>query len=211
MAHASLSNQDWPRLAGNRRSARRSWGDRHSGAPDKSIPARPRDRDSRRSASVVAELLFGRSRSALDRCVGQCGRPFDKLRRRISRMWRCSIGCGTAVIGCPSTSSGALVSQVLAGATPPAGHGRMIRLIDATAVPQKGARARQRNHVWRIHSAFQLPAERFGCFVLTDQPFDRLRRRRAAGPHPGRDGRDPHCRPGLYAARTPRCGIGCRR
>jgi IS4 transposase len=45
----------------------------------------------------------------------------------------------------------------------------MIRLIDATAVPQKGALARQRNHVWRIHSAFQLPAERFGCFGLTDQ------------------------------------------
>ena len=44
----------------------------------------------------------------------------------------------------------------------------MLRLIDATAVPQQGKSARQHNHLWRIHSAFDLPAERFGCLVLTD-------------------------------------------
>ena len=63
----------------------------------------------------------------------------------------------------------ALVSRVLAGAVPPAGRGRMLRLIDATVVPQKGVLARRSNHVWRLHSAFELPAERFGDFVLSDQ------------------------------------------
>ena len=63
----------------------------------------------------------------------------------------------------------ALVSQALAGAIPQGvGGGRMLRLIDATAVPQRGAFARQHNHIWRIHSAFEVPAERFGCLVLTD-------------------------------------------
>jgi hypothetical protein len=61
-----------------------------------------------------------------------------------------------------------LVGRTLTSGVPPAGGGRLIRLIDATAVPQAGRDARQRNHVWRIHSAFDLPAERFGCFELTD-------------------------------------------
>jgi hypothetical protein len=69
----------------------------------------------------------------------------------------------------------ALVSRALADAPEladgplKAWRGRIIRLIDATAVPQKGTLARQRNHLWRIHSAFQLPAERFDCLMLTDQ------------------------------------------
>src|SRR5712691_488336 len=63
----------------------------------------------------------------------------------------------------------ALVAQRLAGALPQASRGRLIRLIDATAVPQRSTAARQHNHVWRIHSAFDLPAERFGSFVLSDQ------------------------------------------
>jgi hypothetical protein len=62
-----------------------------------------------------------------------------------------------------------LVGQVLARGAPAASGGRLIRLIDATAVPQHGAAARRKNGLWRIHSAFDLPAERFGCFVLTDQ------------------------------------------
>lgn len=63
----------------------------------------------------------------------------------------------------------ALVGRTLAAGMPAAaGGGRMIRLIDATAVPQAGPLAKQRNHLWRIHSAFDLPVERFGCFELTD-------------------------------------------
>src|SRR5438270_229056 len=64
---------------------------------------------------------------------------------------------------------GALVGQALALGAPAASGGRLIRLIDATAVPQAAAAARRRNGLWRIHSAFDLPAERFGWFELTDQ------------------------------------------
>jgi len=62
-----------------------------------------------------------------------------------------------------------LVGQVLADGAPPASRGRMIRIIDATTVPKKGPGARKKNELWRIHSAFDLPQERFGHFELTDQ------------------------------------------
>ena len=45
----------------------------------------------------------------------------------------------------------------------------MIRLIDATTVPKAGALAKTTNSLWRIHSAFDLPNERFGFFELTDE------------------------------------------
>src|SRR5688572_8550804 len=62
-----------------------------------------------------------------------------------------------------------LVGQVLAAATPVASKGRLIRLIDATMVPQAGRKAKTKNSLWRIHSAFDLPSERFGFFELTDE------------------------------------------
>jgi hypothetical protein len=62
-----------------------------------------------------------------------------------------------------------LVGQVLATAAPPAGHGRLIRLIDATCVPKAGASSKRGNGVWRIHSAFDLPSERFSAFELTEE------------------------------------------
>jgi hypothetical protein len=62
-----------------------------------------------------------------------------------------------------------LVGQMLAEAAPQASRGRLIRIIDATTVPKKGPDARKNNELWRIHSAFDLPQERFGHFELTDQ------------------------------------------
>ena len=62
-----------------------------------------------------------------------------------------------------------LVGQALVAAAPKASHGRIIRIIDATTVPKKGPGARKKNELWRIHSAFDLPQERFGHFELTDQ------------------------------------------
>src|SRR6476646_10868919 len=47
-----------------------------------------------------------------------------------------------------------MVGGLLAAAAPTASRGRLIRLIDATAVPKPGAAARRGNGVWRIHSAF---------------------------------------------------------
>jgi Transposase DDE domain len=62
-----------------------------------------------------------------------------------------------------------LVGEALAAAAPQASRGRLIRIIDATTVPQAGTAAKRLNRVWRIHSAFDLPGERFGHFELTDQ------------------------------------------
>jgi hypothetical protein len=64
---------------------------------------------------------------------------------------------------------GLLVGQALARHVPLAGQGRCIRIVDGTSVPKAGAPARKRSQLWRIHSAFDLPEERFGAFVLTDQ------------------------------------------
>src|SRR6267142_140117 len=62
-----------------------------------------------------------------------------------------------------------LVGQALASAAPKASRGRMIRIIDATTVPKAAPAAKKRSELWRIHSAFDLPRERFGHFELTDQ------------------------------------------
>jgi hypothetical protein len=79
----------------------------------------------------------------------------------------------------------------LGGAAPEAAHGRLIRLIDATTVPQAGLAARQKNGLWRVHSAFELPAERFdripvvkGEIRIADRAYmqpHRIARVRAAG------------------------------
>ncbi len=62
-----------------------------------------------------------------------------------------------------------LVGQTLAGAAPKASQSRLIRIVDATTVRKKGPQGRNKNGVWRVHSAFDLPQERFGHFELTDQ------------------------------------------
>jgi hypothetical protein len=62
-----------------------------------------------------------------------------------------------------------LVGQTLALDAPKAARGRLIRLIDATTVPKAGAVSKTKNQLWRIHSAFDLPGERFGFFELTDE------------------------------------------
>jgi len=71
-----------------------------------------------------------------------------------------------------------LIGRVLCAHAPAASRGRTIRIIDATAIPKAGAAAKRRNEVWRVHSAFDLPYERFGHFELTDEhggeTFDRI-------------------------------------
>lgn len=62
-----------------------------------------------------------------------------------------------------------LVGQALAANAPTASRGRVIRIIDATCVPKAGAAAKRQNELWRVHSAFDLPHERFGHFELTDE------------------------------------------
>lgn len=62
-----------------------------------------------------------------------------------------------------------LVEQALARAVPRPSHGRLIRIVDGTSVPQAGTVAKTTNKLWRIHCAFSLPAERFDHFELTDE------------------------------------------
>jgi hypothetical protein len=62
-----------------------------------------------------------------------------------------------------------LVGQTLTCNTPQAARCRLIRIIDATTAPKAGAVARTKNALRRIHSAFDLPSERFGFIELTDE------------------------------------------
>lgn len=62
-----------------------------------------------------------------------------------------------------------LVGELLARHAPAFSRGRLIRVIDATTVPKAARAQRRRNGVWRIHSAFDLPCERFSHFELTEQ------------------------------------------
>ncbi len=62
-----------------------------------------------------------------------------------------------------------LVGEALAAGAPQASRDRLIRIIDATTVPKAGRMAKKGNKLWRIHSAFDLPGERFGFFELTDE------------------------------------------
>lgn len=62
-----------------------------------------------------------------------------------------------------------LVGRALAAAAPQASRGRLLRIVDATTVPKAGTFAKTKNQLWRVHSAFDVPGERFGFFELTDQ------------------------------------------
>jgi hypothetical protein len=62
-----------------------------------------------------------------------------------------------------------LIGQLLGASTPTPAHGRLIRLIDASTVAKPGPEAKKTNKLWRVHAAFDLPAERFGHFELSDE------------------------------------------
>jgi hypothetical protein len=62
-----------------------------------------------------------------------------------------------------------LVSHALSSSCPKAAQARMIRIVDATTVPKAGQKAKRNNGLWRLHSAFDLPLERFSHFELTDE------------------------------------------
>jgi hypothetical protein len=62
-----------------------------------------------------------------------------------------------------------LVGQLLKPEDPPAAGGRRIRLLDGTTVPKAGKDARKNNGLWRLHCAFDLPAEHLSFIELTDE------------------------------------------
>jgi hypothetical protein len=155
MRHESLVNEDWTYVVA-----------RLGGAAALDATARETKAFLRpREITNAVDLL----RLILAYCLGERG-------LRLTAAWAASVGlvdisnvallyrlrqCGDWLA--------MLVGHALAGAAPKASHGRLIRIIDATAVPKKGPNARKQNELWRIHSAFDLPDERFGHFEVTDQ------------------------------------------
>lgn len=63
----------------------------------------------------------------------------------------------------------ALVSHLVGAEAPAVAAGRLIRIIDGTSVPQAGPQARKGSKLWRIHSASDLPSERFTHLDVTDE------------------------------------------
>jgi hypothetical protein len=155
MRHESLVNEDWSGIVA-----------RLGGADALNATARETKAFLRpRQITNAVDLL----RLILAYCLGERG-------LRLTAAWATSMGlvnisnvallyrlrqCGDWLA--------MLVGHALAGAAPKASHGRLIRIIDATTVPKKGPEARKQNELWRIHSAFDLPDERFGHFELSDQ------------------------------------------
>jgi Transposase DDE domain len=155
MRHESLLNKDWTTIV-----------TRLGGVEALEVTARETKAFLRpREITNAVDLL----RLILAYCLGEWG-------LRSTAAWAASVGLvdisNVAVLyrlrQCGDWLA-MLVGQTLAGAAPQASHGRLIRIIDATTVPKKGPGARKKNGVWRIHSAFDLPQERFGHFELTDQ------------------------------------------
>jgi hypothetical protein len=155
MRHESLLNEDWTNVVA-----------RLGGAEALTVTARATKAFLRpRGITNAVDLL----RLILAYCLGERG-------LRSTAAWATAVGlvdisnvallyrlrkCGDWLA--------MLVGDALAGAAPEASRGRLIRIIDATMVPKKGPNARKQNELWRIHSAFDLPDERFGHFELTDQ------------------------------------------
>src|ERR1700709_536985 len=155
MRHESLVNEDWTNVVARLGGA----GVLNATARETKAFLRPRE------ITNAVDFL----RLILAYCLGERG-------LRLTAAWATSVGlvdisnvallyrlrqCGDWLA--------MLVGQVLADAAPKASGGRLIRIIDGTTVSKKGPNARKNNELWRIHSAFDLPDERFGHFELTDQ------------------------------------------
>jgi len=155
MTHESLLNGDWSQIVA-----------RLGGAEDLKRTARETKAFLRpRAITNAVDLL----RLILAYCLGERG-------LRLTAAWAASvdlvdISCVALLYRLRQCGDwlALLVGQVLAAGAPKASKGRLIRIIDATTVPKKGLSGRKKNEVWRIHSAFDLPRERFGHFELTDQ------------------------------------------
>src|SRR6267142_698631 len=131
MRHESLVNEDWTNVVALLGGTERL----HVTARETKAFLRPRE------ITNAVDLL----RLILAYCLGERG-------LRLTAAWATSVGlvdisnvallyrlrqCGDWLA--------MLVGQVLAAGAPKASHGRLIRIIDATAVPKKGPNARKQN------------------------------------------------------------------
>jgi DDE family transposase len=155
MTHESLLNRDWEHIV------RRLGG---AAALEQSA----RDTGAFLQARVIknaVDLL----RLIFAYCLGDNG-------LRLTAAWATSMGL--ADISAPallyrlrqsSDWLNFLIDRLLSSAAPKASRGRLIRIIDGTSVPKAGKKAKRESNLWRVHSAFDLPGERFSYFDLTDE------------------------------------------
>jgi hypothetical protein len=155
MTHTSLLNRDWARIV-----------ERLGGA--ELLESTGRETKAFVRARVIASAV-DLLRLILAYCLGESG-------LRSTAAWATSIGLvdiSNVALLYRLRQSGdwlcVLIGRVLSAAAPAPSRGRLIRIIDGTAVAQAGPVARRQSKLWRIHSAFDLPHERFGYFELTDQ------------------------------------------
>jgi Transposase DDE domain len=155
MTHEALLNDDWASTVAQLGGAQRL----EMSARETRAFLRPRE------IRTAVDLL----RVVLAYCLGESG-------LRVTAGWAAAIGLvdisAVALLyrlrQCGDWFS-LLVGVLLSAAAPKTVRGRLIRIIDGTAVAQAGPEARRMNKLWRIHSAFDLPQERFGHFELTDE------------------------------------------
>jgi Transposase DDE domain len=154
MTHESLASHDWDSIVA-----------RLGGAPGLEVSARETKAFLRpREIKTAVDLL----RMVLAYCLGDKG-------LRSTAAWATAIGLvDISNVGllyrlrqCGPWLS-LLIGQVLVARAPVPASGRLIRIIDGTTVPKAGG-AGSHNKLWRVHSAFDLPSERFGVFELTDE------------------------------------------
>lgn len=155
MIHESLAGRDWQDIV------------RRLGGAD-ALEASARASKAFRRSRVVGNAV-DMLRLILAYCLGEKG-------LRLTSAWAASTGfLDISNVGLlyrlrqSGDWLGMLVGEALTSAAPRASRGRLIRIVDATCVPKAGQRAKQYSEVWRIHSAFDLPHERFGYFELTDE------------------------------------------
>ena len=155
MRHESLLNEDWARVVA-----------RLGGAEALNISAREtkafvRPREIRNAVDLLRLILAY--------CLGERG-------LRLTAAWATSVGLvdiSSVAVWYRLRQCGdwltKLIGEALASGAPRASRGRLIRIVDATTVPKAGTSGKNKNAVWRVHSAFDLPQERFGHFELTDE------------------------------------------
>ena len=151
MRHESLINEDWERTV-----------ERLGGVESLSASARESKAFLRaRAVRSPIDLL----RLTLAYCLGHVG-------LRATAAWAQAMGlAGLSDVALLERLRNTgkwlsrLVARLLEQGCPEAAKGRRIRLLDATSVAKAGAQAKRNNGLWRIHSAFELPSERFDFLV----------------------------------------------
>jgi hypothetical protein len=155
MTHEKFLNDDWAGIV------ERLGGDAWLAASARETKALTRARGIRNATDLLRLILAY--------CLGEMG-------LRLTAAWASSINLANiSNVGLfyrlrqSSLWLEVLIGRLLEADTPASAKGRFLRLIDGTTVPKKGAKGRRSNALWRIHGAFDLPAERFGKLELTDE------------------------------------------